>query len=82
MQYPIQTVYRRHFKTNRDIYVELILNDDKPDAKILYIGCNDIGNKKLTENEIEEWIVKIGRHFKESNSYDVFISSLIGRAQK
>ena len=82
MQYPIQTVYRRYFKTNRDIYVELILNDDKPDVKILYIGCNDIGNKKLTENEIEEWIVKIGRHCKESKLYDVFISSLIGRAQK
>ena len=49
---------------------------------ILHIGCNDIGNKQLTENEIAEWIVKIGRQCKESNVNNVFISSLICRAQK
>ena len=49
---------------------------------ILHIGGNDIGNKQLTENEIAEWIVKIGRQCKESNVNDVFISSLICRAQK
>ena len=52
-----------------------ILNDDTPDVLILHIGCNDIGNKQLTENEIAEWI-------KESNVNDVFISSLMCRAQK
>ena len=35
-------------------------------------GCNDIGNKQLTENEIAEWIVKIDRQCKESNLYDFF----------
>ena len=59
-----------------------MLNDDTPDVLILYIGCNDIANKQLTENEIAEWIVKIGRQCKESNVNDVFISSLICRAQK
>ena len=34
------------------------------------------------ETEIAEWIVKIGRQCKESNVNDVFISSLICRAQK
>ena len=65
-----------------ETYVMPILNDDTPDVLILYIGCNDIGNKQLTENEIAEWIVKIGRQCKESNVNDVFISSLICRAQK
>ena len=65
-----------------ETYVKPILNDDTPDVLILHIGCNDIGNKQLTENEIAEWIVKIGRQCKESNVNDVFISSLICRAQK
>ena len=59
-----------------------MLNDDTSDVLILHIGCNDIANKQLTENEIAEWIVKIGRQCKESNVNDVFISSLICRAQK
>ena len=63
-------------------YVKLILNDNTLDVLILHIGCNDIGNKQLTENEIAEWIVKIGRQCKESNVSDVFISSLICRAQR
>ena len=63
-------------------YVKLILNDNTLDVLILHIGCNDVGNKQLTENEIAEWIVKIGRQCKESNVNDVFISSLICRAQK
>ena len=63
-------------------YVTPILNDDTPDVLILHIDCNDIGNKQLTENEIAEWIVKIGRQCKENNVNDVFISSLICRAQK
>ena len=62
--------------------VKPVLDDDTPDVLILRIGCNDIGNKQLTENEIAEWIVKIGRQGKESNVNDVFISSLICRAQK
>ena len=62
--------------------VEPILNHNTPDVLILHIGCNDIGNKQLTENEIAEWIVKIGRQCKENNVNDVFISSLICRAQK
>ena len=65
-----------------ETYVKSILNNNTPDVLILYIGCNDIGNKQLTENEIVEWIVKIGRQCKESNVNDVFISSLICRAQK
>ena len=40
------------------------------------------GNKQLTENEIAELIVEIGRQCKESNANDVFISSLICRVQK
>ena len=59
-----------------------ILNDDTPDVLILHIGCNDISNKELMETEIAEWFVKIGRQCKESNVNDVFISSLICRAQK
>ena len=65
-----------------ETYVKPILNDDTPDVLILQIGCKDIGNKQLTENKIAEWIVKIGRKCKESNVNDVFISSLICRAQK
>ena len=38
-----------------------ILNDDTPDFLILHIGCNYIGNKQLTEDEIAGWIVKIGQ---------------------
>ena len=65
-----------------ETYVKPILNDVTPDVLILHIGCNDIGNKQLTENEIAKWIVKIGRQGKESNLRDVFISSLMRRAQK
>ena len=61
----------KHMET----HVKPILNDDTPDVLILHISCNDIGNKQLTENEIAEWI-------KESNVNDVFISSLMCRAQK
>ena len=81
MQFPIQTVYRRHSEANGDL-CEAILNDDTPDVLILHIGCNDIGNKQLTENEVTEWIKKIGRQCKKSNVNDVFISSLIWKAQK
>ena len=59
-----------------------ILNDDTPDVLTLHTGCHDIDNKQLTENEITKLIVKIGRQCKESNVNDVFISSLIFRAQK
>ena len=65
-----------------ETYVKPILNDDTPDVLILHIGCNDISSKQLTETEIAEWIVKIGRQCKESNVNDVFILSLICRAQK
>ena len=65
-----------------ETYVRPILKGDTPDVLILHIGCNNISNKQLTENEIVEWIVKIGRQCKESNVNDVFISSLICRAQK
>ena len=58
-----------------ETYVKSILNDDTPDVLILHTGCNDIGNKQLTENEIAD-------ESKESNVNDVFISSLICRAQK
>ena len=65
-----------------ETYVKPILNDDTADVLILHIDCNDIGNKQLTENQIAEWIVKIGRQCKENNVNNVFISSLICRAQK
>ena len=65
-----------------ETYVRPILKGDTPDVLVLHIGCNNISNKQLTENEIVEWIVKIGRQCKESNVNDVFISSLICRAQK
>ena len=58
-----------------ETYVKQILNDDTPDVLILHIGCNDIGNKQLTKNEIVEWIFNIGRQCKKSNVNDVFISS-------
>ena len=45
-----------------ETYLKPILNDDTPDVLTLRIGCNDIGSKQLTENEIAEWIVKIGHH--------------------
>ena len=63
-------------------YVRPILKGDTPDVLILHIGCNNISNKQRTENEIVEWIVKIGRQYKESNVNDVFMPSLISRTQK
>ena len=65
-----------------EIYLKPILNDDTPDDLILHMACNDIGNKQLTENELANWIVKIGRQCKESNVKDFFISLLICKAQK
>ena len=65
-----------------ETYVKPILNDDTSDIIILHIGCNDVSNKQLTETEIAERFVKLGRQYKESNVKDVFISSLICRAQK
>ena len=65
-----------------ETYVKPILNDDTPDVLILHVGCNGIGNKQFTENEIAECIIKIGWQCKESNVNDVFIPSLICRAQK
>ena len=59
-----------------------VLNGDTPDILILFIGCNDIGHKQLTENENSKWIVKVSRQCKGSNVSDVFISLLICRVQK
>ena len=42
-----------------------VLNDDTPDVLILHFGCNDTGNKQLTENEFVQCTVKIGRQCKE-----------------
>ena len=63
-------------------YVKSILNDDTSGGLIVHIGCNDIRNKQPMENEIAEWIMKIGQQCKESNVNGVFISSLICKAQK
>ena len=63
-----------------ETYVKPVLKYYTPNALILHIGCSDVENKQLTENETVEWIVKVGEQCKESNVYD--ISSLIGRAQK
>ena len=65
-----------------ETYEKPILNDETPDILILNIGCNDIGNKQFTENRIADWIVNIGRQCEENDVSDVFISSLIGRAQR
>ena len=65
-----------------ETYVKSILNDDASGVLILLIGCNDISYKQLAETEIAECIVKKCRQCKESNVNDVFISSLICRAQK
>ena len=65
-----------------ETFVKSILNDDAPDGLIVHIGCNDIRNKQPMEDEITEWIMKIGQQCKESNVNGVFISSLICRAQK
>ena len=64
-----------------ETYVQPILNDDTPDVLVLQIGCNDIGNMNLTDKEIAEWIVKIGRQCRERNVNYVFISSVICRTQ-
>ena len=64
-----------------ETYVQPIINDDTPDVLIFQIECNNIGNIKLSEREIAEWIVMIGRQCKESNVNHVFISSVICRAQ-
>ena len=37
-----------------ETYVKPILDDDILDVLLLHIGCNHIGNKRLTENEIAE----------------------------
>ena len=65
-----------------EAYAKPILNDDTQDVLIFHIGCNCIENKQLVENEIAEWIVKISQQCKESNVDDVFISSIICKAQK
>ena len=59
-----------------ETYGKPILNDDTPDVLLLHIGCNNNGNKQLTENEITEWIVKVGRQFKESNINDFILTFL------
>ena len=48
-----------------ETYVKPVLNNNTPDALILHISCNDIGNKQLTENGIVDWIVKLGGECKE-----------------
>ena len=58
------------------------MNDDTPDVSIKHIGCNHIGSKQPTENEIVEWIVKIGRQCKEKDLDDVLISSLMQSTKK
>ena len=55
-----------------ETYVKPILNDDTENVLISRFGCNDTGNKQLTENKIAE----------KSNACDVFVSSLICKAQK
>ena len=53
-----------------------ILNDDTPGVLILHIGCKDIGNEQFTENEIPEWVLKIGRQCKESKRCFYFIINM------
>ena len=48
-----------------ETYVKPVLNHNTPDALILHISCNDIGNKQLTKNGIVDWIVKLGGECKE-----------------
>ena len=57
-------------------YGKPILNDDTPDVLLLHTGWNKNGNKQFTENEITEWIVKVGRQFKESNINDFILTFL------
>ena len=35
-----------------ETYVKPVLNNNTPEALILHISCNDIGNKQLTEMEL------------------------------
>ena len=60
----------------KETYVKPILNDDTPGVLILHIGCKDIGNKQFTENEIPEWVLKIGRQCKESKRCFYFIINM------
>ena len=82
MQYPNYRPFIGATLKQMETYVKPILNDDTPDVLILHIGCNNIGNKQHTENEIAEWIVKMDRQCKENKVNYIFISSLICRAQK
>ena len=43
-----------------EAYWKQILDDGTPDVSIKHIRCNYNGSKQLTENEIAEWIMKIG----------------------
>ena len=54
-------------------YVKPIIQDDTPDVVILHIGCNDISNKSMSENDIAEGIINIGRYCKEHNVNNVTI---------
>ena len=64
-----------------ETYVKPIIQDNKPDAVILYLGCNNISNKNMSANDIAEGIINIGRYCKEHVN-SVTISSLICRSQK
>ena len=46
-----------------ETYIKPILNDDTPDISILHLGCNDIGNKQLTENEIANNFIYVINRF-------------------
>ena len=64
-----------------ETYVKLLIQDDTLDVVILHIGCNDISNKNMSANDIEQGIINIGRYCREHVN-NVTKSSLICRSQK
>ena len=45
-----------------ETYVKSIIQDDTLDVVISHIGCNNISNKNVSENDIAEGIINIGRN--------------------
>ena len=64
-------------------YVIPTLVDDTPDVAVIHGGCNDIqsrNGKSLSENEIANEIINIGKVCRENGVNEILISSLICRS--
>lgn len=52
-----------------------MINDNTLDVVILHIGCNDISNKYMSADDIEEVIINVGRYCNKRN-VDNFIRTI------